>query len=195
MSYRKYGDLGEKKQPNASQHYQVTEIQNLEHKQDLIRKVPILCVDVHANWCNPCKQIAPEYAVMAQQYASTGKCMLVKEDLQLGLSKDMGITAVPTFFIFHNGILVEQLTGANLADVRSALDKILDSPAPNVNTATPSNSNPNVTYSTRPQQHYDTQQQSLYQQYGYGPPRQRQNFGPSYNERKTGFNMNNKHRM
>lgn len=131
MSYRRYSDLGEKKRVESLQpNYQVPEIQSFEHKQDLIRRHPFLCVDVYANWCQPCKQTAPEYGVMAKQYA--GKIHLVKEDLQLGLSKDYGITAVPTFLIFHRGALVEQVLGADMAELRTKLDAVLEStPRPN----------------------------------------------------------------
>lgn len=174
MSYRKYGDLGEQKKTSQSQHYEVTEIQSIEHKQDLIRKAPVLCIDVYANWCNPCKQIAPNYAILAQKYSKEGKCMLVKENLQLGISKDFGITAVPTFLIFHYGAFVEQVTGGDLSELEKTLNKVLDmSNSQN----TPNNShNFNQNYSKQPTNHSNSS--SNYQ----------------YKNNQAGFNIGNRHR-
>lgn len=170
MSYRRYGDLGEKKQPTP-QHFEVVEIQNFEHKQDLIRKYPVLCIDVFANWCNPCKQIAPEYAVMAKNYAPMG-CMLVKEDLQKGLSKEFNIQAVPAFLIFQRGAIVQQVTGANLNEVKSALDKVLE------------NNQQQAQSVTAPVEYYS--QNSSQQHYSQQRPRHQQGGGA--------FNMGNRHR-
>ena len=124
MSYRKYNELGPNENtPKPS--YQVMEIQNIEHKQDLLRKHAIVCIDVHANWCQPCKQLSPAYAVMAKEFSAPGKCILVKEDVEQGLSQDFEITAVPTFLIFYRGGFYKRITGADLGPVEVALRQLM----------------------------------------------------------------------
>jgi len=155
--YRKYNQLGEQK--NAPTSYKVTEVQNHEHKLDIIRKHEVVCVDVHANWCQPCKQIAPDYAVMAKKYSAPGKCLLVKEDLELKLSKDFDIQAVPTFLIFHRGGLHTKIAGADLAEVDKTLQELLsgqaEQPFPPVASGYPPQQNQQQGY---PPQGYDHRQ-------------------------------------
>ena len=124
MSYRKFNQLGP--QDVIPQSYQVMEIQNFEHKQDLLRKNAILCIDVHANWCQPCKQLSPAYATMAKQYGSPGRCLLVKEDVEHGLSKDFQVTAVPTFLIFYRGSLYKRFTGGDLKPIEETLKELME---------------------------------------------------------------------
>ena len=124
--YRKYNQLGDDKQEDVPVSYRVIEIQNHEHKQDLIRKNAILCIDVHANWCQPCKQIEPAYAVLSKQMSIPGKCMLVKENIDSGLSKDFEITAVPIFLIFYRGALYKRISGADLSPVENTLQELLN---------------------------------------------------------------------
>ena len=164
MSYKKYNQLGEKKEELKS--YHIVEIQSLEHKQDLIRKHPILCIDVYAHWCRPCKQIEPTYAVLAKELS--GKCMLVKENFENGFSKNFDITAVPTFLIFQNGIFQEKLQGADLNTVRSTLSKMLEG---NNNNSLGMNVVDNSQYNNM--SHHSS----------------------SSNYKQTGFNVGNRHRM
>ena len=78
----------------------VVELQSLEHKKHFINTHQVCVVKVHADWCQPCKAIAPRYAQMAQKYNRPGVCALISENADLNLSNVKG---VPTHQFFKNG--------------------------------------------------------------------------------------------
>lgn len=114
--YAKYSSLGEKENVNVPE---VISITSKEHKQQLCKNNRIVVVDVYGNWCGPCKQIAPRYAEMAQQYNRPGFCLLVNEDVDQEFSD--GVRGVPAFQFFVNGQFVETITGADIKRVEAKL--------------------------------------------------------------------------
>jgi thioredoxin 1 len=72
---------------------------------------PVL-VDFWAEWCGPCKQMAPSLDMLAEQL--DGKLKVVKLDVdsnQLTSSK-FGIRGIPTLMLFKNGLPVATKVGA-----------------------------------------------------------------------------------
>jgi len=128
--YKTYKQLGidgkfseEKKVERAPD---AVEIMNLDHKHELMSKNRILCVDIYGKWCEPCRSIAPLYNSLAQRYNHFGYCFLVKENFNLGLSKDFGINGVPTFLIFVDGTLVSETSGPDLNSVEANLKQFIN---------------------------------------------------------------------
>jgi len=108
------------------------EVQNLEHRKKILTENSIVCVYLHGTFCAPCKFIAPLYANLAQEYNSPGRCMLVKEDVDLDLTRDFNVTGVPAFIFYAYGKPVRkdeknlmQIIGGDLKQVRGVLDKLL----------------------------------------------------------------------
>ncbi len=73
--------------------------------------IPVL-VDFWAEWCAPCKTIAPFLEQIAAEYA--GKIKVVKLDVDSNNQPAMqfGVRGLPTLLLFKNGQTVERLTGA-----------------------------------------------------------------------------------
>ena len=65
-----------------------------------------------AQWCNPCKQMAPIVEKLAQKY--NGKLTVGKLDAgkYSEISSKYSISTVPTFMLFENGIIIDCLIGA-----------------------------------------------------------------------------------
>jgi thioredoxin 1 len=72
---------------------------------------PVL-VDFWAEWCGPCKTIAPILEELAGEQA--GKLQIAKVDVDdnQGLARQYGVQSIPTMIVFKDGVEVHRLVGA-----------------------------------------------------------------------------------
>ncbi len=73
--------------------------------------LPVL-VDLYADWCGPCKMMAPLVAQLSEAYE--GKCKVRKcnTDENPMLTREFNIMSIPTFILFKDGAVVDTLIGA-----------------------------------------------------------------------------------
>lgn len=84
--------------------------------------VPVL-VDFYADWCGPCKMMAPIIDEIAKEYE--GKLIVAKVDVDSSPQTAMkfGVMSIPTLIVFKNGQPVKQLVGYQ---GKEALMKVLE---------------------------------------------------------------------
>lgn len=72
---------------------------------------PVL-VDFWAEWCGPCRMIAPAVEELANEYEGKAKIGKVNVDNNPNISVKYGIRSIPALLIFQNGEVVDQIIGA-----------------------------------------------------------------------------------
>ncbi len=101
------------------------EITDANFKKEVLESsVPVL-LDVWADWCMPCRMVAPAVEAVAQQYA--GKLKVGKMDADSNLTPgQFGIRGIPTLLLFRSGQVVDRIVGAVPQQViASHVDKAL----------------------------------------------------------------------
>lgn len=78
--------------------------------QVLKANTPVL-VDFWAEWCAPCRMIAPIVEELAGEYDTKLKVVKVDVDNNQGVAYKYGIMSIPTLGIFKGGEMVERLVG------------------------------------------------------------------------------------
>ncbi len=87
--------------------------------------VPVL-VDFWAEWCMPCRMLAPTIDQIADEFAGKAKVGKVDTDNNQAIGVQYEISAIPTVIIFHAGQPVRKFVGlTNKADLAAALNDLV----------------------------------------------------------------------
>jgi thioredoxin 1 len=90
----------------------VAAVTSADFKEKVLNSdVPVL-VDFWAQWCGPCRMIAPHVEAVAEQFAGKAKVYKVDVDQETELASQYGIMSIPTLMIFKGGKQVDQIVGA-----------------------------------------------------------------------------------
>ncbi len=86
--------------------------------------MPVLHL-VYADWCGPCKVIAPTFESLSTKYSKPNKISFCKVnvDNQQEIASQYGVRAMPTFLILHNGSVIQTIQGANPPALSAAVEK------------------------------------------------------------------------
>ncbi|MBO8130005.1 MAG: thioredoxin [Candidatus Marinimicrobia bacterium] len=84
--------------------------------------VPVL-VDFWAEWCAPCRRLAPIIEELANEYAGKIKVGKVNVEEESELAQQFGIRSIPTLIIFKDGKPANQLIGLQ---PKSEISKVID---------------------------------------------------------------------
>jgi len=105
---------------------QTIEINETNFVTEVLESDQPVLVDFWAEWCGPCKMIAPVVAQLGTEYKGRVKVGKVNVDEAQNLAVQFNISAIPTLLVFKNGDVIEQIVGAkSLKDLKASLDRAL----------------------------------------------------------------------
>lgn len=104
------------------------EVSDASFARDVLASNKPVLVDFWANWCAPCKMVAPVLAEIAAEKA--GQLIVAKLDVDANpeTARDFQIVSIPTLILFKDGQLVKRIVGAK---GKAALLRELSDTVPN----------------------------------------------------------------
>ena len=87
----------------------VLSLNNSNFKGEVIESKGLVLVDFWADWCGPCKMLAPILEELSGE--TEAKICKVNVDESGDLAGDYGIRCIPTMIIFKDGVKVDQIVG------------------------------------------------------------------------------------
>ncbi len=81
-------------------------------KHEVLEETRAVLVDFWAEWCPPCRMIAPIVEEIAVEYKDRVKVCKVNVDEAPSSAADYGIMSIPTLIIFKDGEAVDKIIGA-----------------------------------------------------------------------------------
>jgi thioredoxin 1/putative thioredoxin len=98
--------------PPATGDTDVVAVTEREFEGEVLRsEVPVL-IEFTAEWCQPCKQIAPEVQALAREQKGKVKVVAVDVDKSPVIAQQLRVQSVPTFMVFAQGRIVDAQVGA-----------------------------------------------------------------------------------
>ena len=79
---------------------------------ETVREHPFVVLDCWAEWCGPCKMVAPVIEQLAKEYAGRITFAKLNIDENMGTAMKYQISAIPTMLVFRNGEMAGQIIGA-----------------------------------------------------------------------------------
>ena len=90
----------------------VKEVSDSSFESDVLGSSKPVLVDFWAQWCTPCRMLAPTVEAVAQQYNQTATVVKLNVDDNPSTAQRYGIKGIPTLILFREGKEVERVVGA-----------------------------------------------------------------------------------
>ena len=94
----------------------VNHVTDANFEQSVLKATKPVLVDFWAEWCAPCRMIAPTVDAIAEQFSETATVVKLNVDDNTATAQRYGIKGIPTLILFSEGKEVERVVGATGKD-------------------------------------------------------------------------------
>jgi thioredoxin 1 len=104
----------------------VAQFSDANFEQEVLKSTVPVLVDFWAEWCQPCRRLAPTIEKLATDYASRVKVGKLDTDANHATASKYAISAIPTVLLFKGGQVAQKFVGLRAEkDFREAIDAAL----------------------------------------------------------------------
>ena len=97
--------------------------------RDMLARNHFLVIDFWAEWCGPCRRVAPVIEQLSREYAGQVTFAKCNTDENPGIAGGFGISAIPTIIMFENGTVADIVVGAYPKDaLKARINKVFHLP-------------------------------------------------------------------
>lgn len=79
--------------------------------ENTVKAGGVVFVDFYADWCGPCKMLAPEIEKLADAYAGKAKVVKINVDQEQALAMEFNVSSIPALFVVKDGKVVAKEVG------------------------------------------------------------------------------------
>ncbi len=101
---------------------EVIKLNNENFNKEVKESNKVVLVDFYADWCGPCKMMAPIIDTIAEEIGDKAKICKLNVDEAQDIAIEYNVMSIPTLIIFKNGEVFEKLVG--LQDKTELMDNI-----------------------------------------------------------------------
>ena len=94
----------------------VRDVTDASFDSEVVKNGQLTLVDFWAEWCGPCKALAPTLTAIADQFVGKMKVVKVNVDDNPNTPTQLKIRGIPTLIFFKGGQMVDQLVGNHPKD-------------------------------------------------------------------------------
>lgn len=105
---------------------EVVEVSSATWESEVIKARGLVMVDFWADWCAPCRMIAPTVEELAKEYAGSVKFAKLNTDENPEIASEYKIMGIPTLMFFRDGRKIEQIVGViPKKQLKAVIDSLL----------------------------------------------------------------------
>ena len=105
----------------------VMNVTNENFKEVVLNSTVPVLVDFYAEWCGPCKKLAPTMEVLAEEYKELITVTKLDVDISQDVSSEYFVKNTPAILIFKNGKVFERIIGmSSISEYKSMINRALE---------------------------------------------------------------------